>query len=111
MVGPLGDLRTGRQGYRMRKLRIGVLDIVSRGPTRAWFPRLMNANMASIMPQVVGTWCSQLGHDVRFVCYTGSENIQRELPDDLDLIFLSAFTEAAHTAYAVSNLLRSRGAV
>src|SRR5262245_32278992 len=95
----------------MRKLRIGVVDIVSPGPTRAWFPRLMTANMCSIMPQVVATWCSQFGHDVTFVCYTGYENIRKELPDDLDLVFLSAFTEAAHTAYAVSNLLRGRGAV
>lgn len=95
----------------MRKLRIGVLDIVSRGPTRAWFPRVMNANMASIMPQVVGVWCQQQGHEVAFACYTGFEDLLRELPDNLDLLFISAFTEAAHTAYAVSNLFRSRGAV
>src|SRR5947209_787926 len=95
----------------MRKLRIGILDIVSRGPTRAWFPWAMNANMASIMPQVLGVWCQQEGHDVAFVCYTGFEDLLQELPDNVDLVFLSAFTEAAQTAYALSNLLRSRGAV
>lgn len=95
----------------MRKLRIGVVDIVSRGPTRAWFPRIMNANMASIMPQVVGVWCRQEGHDVAFVCYTGFENLLRELPDNIDLVFISAFTEAAQTAYALSHLFRSRGAI
>ena len=42
---------------RMRKLRIGVIDLVARGPTRAWFARVMSANLASIMPQVVGVWC------------------------------------------------------
>lgn len=95
----------------MAKLRIGVLDIVSRGPTRAWFPRVMNANMASIMPQVVAAWCQRAGHEVTFVCYTGFENLRKELPDNVDLVFISAFTEAAHTAYALSNLFRSRGAV
>jgi hypothetical protein len=34
----------------MPKLRIGVLDIVSQGPPRGWSPRVMNANLASIMP-------------------------------------------------------------
>ena len=95
----------------MRKLRIGVIDLVARGPTRAWFARVMSANLASIMPQVVGVWCRQEGHDVAFVCYTGFENLLEEMPDNLDLVFLSAYTEAAQTAYALSNLLRSRGAV
>ncbi|HUG92218.1 MAG TPA: hypothetical protein VML55_15360 [Planctomycetaceae bacterium] len=95
----------------MTRLRIGILDIVSRGPTRAWFPRVMNANLASIMPQVVGVWCQREGHEVSFGCYTGSEDLLELLPDDCDLVFLSAFTEAAQTAYALSNLYRSRGAV
>src|SRR5690242_9288494 len=71
----------------------------------------MAANLASIMPQVVGVWCREEGHDVAFVCYTGSENLLKELPDNVDLVFLSAFTEAAQSAYALSNLFRSRGAV
>jgi hypothetical protein len=95
----------------MRKLGIGVLDLVSRGPTSAWFGRVMNANLASIMPQVIGVWCRQEGHDVTFVCYTGFEDLLKELPDNLDLVFISAFSEAAQTAYALSNLFRSRGAV
>ena len=95
----------------MRKLRIGVIDLVARGPTRAWFARVMNANLASIMPQVVGAWCSAEGHEVTFVCYTGFEDLLRELPRTTDLVFLCAFTEAAQTAYALSHLFRSRGAV
>jgi len=71
----------------------------------------MNANLASIMPTVVGVWCRQEGHDVAFVCYTGFEDLLKELPANVDLIFISAFTEAAQTAYALSNLFRSRGAI
>src|SRR4029453_7377953 len=35
----------------------------------------------------------------------------KALPDNPDLIFIGAFTEAALLAYALSNLFRSRGAV
>ena len=95
----------------MTKLRIGIIDIVSKGPTRALYARIMNANLASIMPQVLGVWCRQLGHDVTLVCYTGFENLLEELPGTLDVLFIGAFTEAAHTAYALSNLFRARGAI
>ena len=45
----------------------------------------MNANLASIMPQVLGVWCEQEGHEVQLVCYTGVEDLLQELPADLDL--------------------------
>ena len=34
----------------MRKLRIGIIDLVSKCPTRALWARVMFANFASIMP-------------------------------------------------------------
>jgi hypothetical protein len=71
----------------------------------------MNANLASIMPQVVGVWCEEEGHHVTFISYTGFENLLDELPENVDVVFIGAFTEAAQTAYALSNLFRSRGAV
>ena len=95
----------------MRKRRIGIIDLVSKGPTQALFARVMNANLASIMPQVIAVWCEQEGHDVTFVCYTGFEDLVEELPDNVDLVFIGAFTEAAQLAYALSHLFRSRGAV
>lgn len=95
----------------MQKLRIGVVDLVSKGPTKALYARVMNANLASIMPQVVSAWCEADGHDVTHVCYTGFEDLVAELPADADLVFVGAFTEAAQTAYALSALFRSRGAV
>src|SRR5216110_3453377 len=95
----------------MRKLRVGIVDLVTRGPTRALYARIMHANLASIMPQVVGVWCEAEGHEVTFVCYTGFEDLVRELPADVDLVFIGAFTDAAFLAYSLSNLFRSRGAV
>jgi hypothetical protein len=95
----------------MRRLRVGVLDLVTKAPTRALYARIMHPNLASIMPQVVGAWCERAGHDVHFVCYTGFENLLDELPPDLDLLFIGAFTQSAQLAYAISNLFRRRGAV
>ena len=94
-----------------KKLEIGIVDLVSKKPNKKLFARIMNANFASIMPQVIGVWCEEEGHNVTYVCYTGSENLFYELPKNADLVFIGAFTEAAQTAYALSNLLRSRGAV
>lgn len=94
-----------------RKLEIGIIDLVSKKPNNKLFARIMNANFASIMPQVVGVWCEEQGHTVTYVCYTGREDLMHELPQNSDLIFIGAFTESAQTAYALSNLLRSRGAL
>lgn len=93
------------------RLEIGIIDLVSKKPNKKLFARIMNANFASIMPQVVGVWGEEEGHHVKYICYTGKENLMEELPRNTDLIFIGAFTEGAQTAYALSNLLRSRGAV
>lgn len=95
----------------MRKLRIGIIDLVTKGPTKALWGRVMHANFASIMPQVIGAWCEEEGHDVTLVCYTGFENLTEELPQDVDLVFIGAFSQAGQLAYALSNLFRSKGAV
>lgn len=95
----------------MRKLKIGVIDIVSKGPTNTLWARIMHANLASIMPQVVAAWCEQEGHTVTFICYTGLEKLDKELPNDVDLVFICSFTQAAFLAYALSNYFRSKGAV
>jgi hypothetical protein len=95
----------------MRRLRIGILDLVTKSPKVSLYGRLMNANLASIMPQVVAVWCEDAGHEVTLVCYTGLEDLVRELPKELDLLFIGAFTQSAQLAYALSNLFRRRGAV
>ena len=95
----------------MRRLRIGILDLVTKSPNPSVYGRLMNANLASIMPQVIGVWCEQEGHDVTLVCYTGMEDLLEELPSDLDVLFIGAFTQSAQLAYALSNLYRKKGAV
>jgi hypothetical protein len=39
------------------------------------------------------------------------EDLLTELPADLDVLFVGAFTQSAQLAYALSNLFRSRGAI
>ncbi len=91
--------------------RIGILDLVTKAPTRALQSRVMNPSLASVMPQALAVWCEELGHKVSFVCYTGFEDLRAELPPEMDVLFVGAFTQAAQLAYAVSSMFRKRGAV
>jgi hypothetical protein len=95
----------------MRKLRVGIIDLVAKKREGGLWARVMNANFASIMPQALGVWCERQGHDVTYVCYTGEGDVADCVPGDLDIALIGAFTEAAHMAYALSAYLRSRGTV
>lgn len=96
---------------RDKRLKVGVIDLVCKGPTHTLWGKIMHANLASIMPQVIATWCEQEGHEVTMVCYTGREDLRSELPAGLDLLFISSFTQAALLAYSLSNYFRQQGAV
>ena len=93
------------------RLRIGILDLATKSARNALYGRIMNANLASIMPQVLGVWCEEAGHRVTFVCYTGGEDLLAAFPDDLDLLFIGAFTQSAQLAYALSNRYRRLGTI
>jgi hypothetical protein len=95
----------------MRKLKIGLIDLVCKGPTHTLWAKIMHANLASIMPQVIATWCEKEGHEVNMICYTGQEDLSKELPKGVDLIFISSFTQAALLAYSLSNFFRGQGAI
>jgi hypothetical protein len=71
----------------------------------------MYANFANIMPQAIAVWCEEEGHDVKYLCYRGFENLADEFQDHYDIVFIGAYTQCAQLAYALSNLLRSKGAV
>jgi hypothetical protein len=95
----------------VRRLRVGILDLVENSPTSGVWNRMMQPNFAAIMPQVIGVWCEEAGHDVTFVCYTGAEDLARELPPQPDILFIGAFTNAALAAAAISNQYRQCGTV
>jgi hypothetical protein len=95
----------------MKSLKVAVIDLICKGPSNTLWSQIMHANLASIMPQVIATWCEREGHQVTMLCYTGREDLQRELPNDIDVVFISSFTQAALLAYALSNYFHSKGAV
>ena len=90
-------------------MRIGIIDILGKEPPRNGYSRLMRANNTSIMPQVVGVWCEEAGHDVHIAYMSGPAMLAGGLPDDLDLVFINAFSQAALLAYALSAYWRHRG--
>jgi len=97
--------------HQLRKLRIGILDLVAKNPNPGLWARVMNANFASIMPQAVAYWCEEEGHDVTLICYTGFEDLRAELSHDLDILFITAFTQSAQLSYALSRMFQAKGTV
>ena len=93
----------------MRRLRVGILDLLTNRPARGLYPRFWNANLVSIVPQVVAVWCEEEGHDVRLIAYTGLEDLRTVFAADTDLLFVCAFSHSAQLAYAVSNFYRRGG--
>jgi hypothetical protein len=95
----------------MHSLSVLILDLVAEGPYPSLFGRITNANQASIMPQVVAAWCEELGHQVRYECYTGAEDIDLLIQEDTDVVFIASFTHNALLAYAISAISRRKGAI
>jgi len=94
-----------------KRLKIGIIDLIARQATKSVYARIVNPNYTAIMPQVVAVWAEQLGHEVHYLTFTGFEDLYRDLPQDVDVIFISTFTQNAYTAYSIANLFRERGVV
>lgn len=90
-------------------MRIGIIDLLGKEPPRNGYSRLMRANNTSIMPQVVGVWCEEEGHEVHMAYYSGTELLAGGLPKELDLLFINAFSQCALLAYAFSGRYRHQG--
>lgn len=90
-------------------MRIGIIDLLGKEPPRNGYSRLMRANNTSIMPQVVAVSCEEEGHQVHYAYYSGPELLAGGLPDELDLVFINAFSQAALLAYAFSGFYRNAG--
>ena len=93
----------------MKKLKIGIIDLIYNKPSKSLYRRFMYPNFMSIMPQVIGVWCREEGHEVQYSIYTGTQRIDRLLADDLDIVFISSFSYSAQLAYALSKYFHSKG--
>ncbi|MGH6928735.1 MAG: B12-binding domain-containing radical SAM protein [Dongiaceae bacterium] len=96
-------------------MRLGVLDLLADARDAGWLDRVYGAyfrrQFASIMPQAVSVWCRELGHDVCYRTYYGQADPRDLLPVDLDVVFVSAYTQASALAYALAKLYRADGAL
>ena len=91
-------------------MRIGILELMSAGTTRRWdntaYNYLITKQYASIMPQAISVWCRNLGHEVFYATYFGNKDPKQLLPNDLDVVFISTYTQASALAYALAKLYR-----
>jgi len=96
-------------------MRIGVLELLAEGQSRDWIHRaygyLLLKQYASIMPQAVSVWCRNLGHEVFYATYYGQRDPKQLLPNDLDVVFISAHTQASALGYALAKLYRQEKTV
>ena len=94
--------------------RVGVLDLLADAPPSGWdrvYASQFRRQFVSIPPQAVAVWCRQLGHRVSYATYYGQQPPADLLPDDLDVVFIGAYTKASALAYALAKLFRTRGAL
>ena len=96
---------------RRKTIRVGILDLINKKPTRALKARVLKPNYASIMPQAIAVWAEQKGCQVQYMTYTGFEDLYHEMPRDIDVIFVCAFTPAAYLAYSIANFYRKQNVV
>ena len=95
-------------------MRVGVLEILahpSRQPYDFAHRLVLDKQYSSITPQAISVWCKQLGHETFYATYYGIGDPLRLLPRDLDIVFLSCYTQVSLLAYALAKLYRRRGAL
>ena len=96
----------------MRRLRVGILDLIGNRPTPGLWNRLMKPNFASIMPQVDRGLVRAAGARRPLRVPHGQRGHRaRAAAPDLDLLFIAAFTNAAQRAAAISGRYRAAGVV
>jgi hypothetical protein len=93
-------------------MRVGVLDVIVL-PSTSLMDRLyhvaMTKQFASIVPQVISTWCRQLGHEAFYATHYGVGDVFRLLPDHLDVVFIGCCSLASPLAYALAKFYRKVG--
>ena len=93
---------------------IGILDLIhDRPPTGIADPYglIFRKQLMSIMPQCIAVWCREMGHKTHYRTYWGQADPISLMPDDLDVLFVSCYTQSSALAYAIASVYRRRGAL
>jgi hypothetical protein len=97
-----------------QKLKIGIVELLSgeevTGMSNRLYHSLFRRQFHGVMAQTVAVWCRRLGHEVTYTTYHGQKRPDLLVPDDCDLVFVSAFTEASALSYVLAKLFRRRRA-
>src|SRR5436190_5244368 len=95
-----------------KRLRVGVIELIEDSASESWtdfaYRGLFKRYHASITPQAVAVWCRQLGHQVFYATYYGQRDPITLLPDDLDVVFISTYTQASALAYALAKVYSAK---
>ena len=93
-------------------MRVGILDLLgppARRPVELGYQLLITKQYASITPQAISVWCRRMGHETFYATYYGLGRPHRLVPADLDVVFISCYTQVSHLAYALAKLYRKAG--
>jgi hypothetical protein len=91
---------------------VGIIDLLyDRIPSRRCdlYGYYFRKQFMGIAPQAVAVWCRQLGHRVHYRTYWGQTDPLRLLPDDLDVLFVSSYTQSSALAYAIATIFKRKG--
>jgi len=92
--------------------KVGVLELCNNsasGLSEQAIGYLERKQYVGVTPQAVAVWCRQLGYDTYYATYYGSGDPRDTLPRDLDLVFISTYSNAAPLACALSKAYRLEG--
>jgi len=93
-------------------MRVAILDLLADTPSRGWASRLyglyFRKQFMAITPQAVAVWCRALGHEVHYATYYGQADPLALIPEDIDVLFVAAYTQCSALAYALAVIFRRR---
>ena len=93
-------------------MKVGILEILglpSCHPADLAYRLVLTKQYASLTPQAVSVWCRQLGHETFYATYYGLGDPGRQLPSDLDVVFISSYTQDSALSYALAKKYRRAG--
>jgi hypothetical protein len=94
-------------------MNVGILELIAYTIPPEWHRRnlalALRKVLYSVMPQAVAAWCRRAGHRTSYATYYGQADPASLLPADLDVVFLSATTQASGLAYALARYFKGRG--
>ncbi|MCH7588870.1 MAG: radical SAM protein [Chloroflexi bacterium] len=91
---------------------VGIIELIADKAIQPWERIdywIVKKQYVAITPQAIAVWCRQMGHQVHYATYHGVGDPKAKLPDNLDVVFISAHTNVSALAYALSRAYQLDG--